>query len=173
MPNVNKAQGNPRRKPDGFLHVWNFAATRASGMAGAVVNHIMDDKQRDVVENILIQRAIEMERQLADSEEELLDIWATYDHPKRQVRYEVAHNCWRFRKDFLKAHFAITVYGSMYAMGRNTAALAGQKINSEYIQVVKSNKLISTDSSPYQMDRELNAYIETVQNLNATNKEVK
>lgn len=141
-----RAQGVPRKAPDGFLHVWNFAATKASGMAGAVVNHIMDERQRDIVERVLIQRAIECEKYFAESAEELGAILADPEHPKRQVRFERKHNCWRFRKEFLKDNFAIAVYGSMYACGRNTAALASYEINREYTQVVRTNKLVATDS---------------------------
>lgn len=138
-----RAQGNFRSKPDGFLHVWNFAATRASGMAGAVVNHIVDDRQRDIIEMVLIQRASQVERDLAESPDEYKEIVGNPNHPKRQVRLEGKHNCWRFRKEFLIEHFKIAVYSSMYACGRNTAASATYAINKEYIQVVRENKLVA------------------------------
>lgn len=138
-----RAQGKYRSKPDGFLHVWNFAATKASGMAGAVVNHIIDERQREIVEMVLIQRATQVERDLAESPEEYRKILGDPNHPKRQVRLEGRHNCWRFRKEFLMEHFKIAVYSSMYACGRNTAALATYAINKEYIQVVRENKLIA------------------------------
>lgn len=123
------AQGKPRKMLDGFLHIWNFSATQASGMAGTVLKHIVDELQRDIVEQVLIQRAVQVERDLAESEEEYQQILGDRNHDKRQVRYEEAHNCWRFRKAFLQEHFTIAVYSTMYACDRNTAALASFEIN--------------------------------------------
>lgn len=138
------AQGKPRKLPDGWLHLWNYAATKSSGMAGAVLNHIVDERQKEIVERVLIQRAIQVEKDLADNNEEYTQILSDSNHPKRQVRYESKHQCWRFRKAFLKEHFGIAVYSSMYACGRNTAALASFEINREYVRVVRSNKLVAS-----------------------------
>lgn len=147
------AQGKPRKMPDGFLHIWNFSATKASGMAGAVLNHIVDELQRDIVEQVLIQRAVQVERNLADSEEEYQQILSDPHHDKRQVRYEEAHTCWRFRKTFLQEHFKIAVYSSMYACGRNTAALASFEINREYTSVVRTNKLVASATDSFELTR--------------------
>lgn len=139
-----KAQGNFRSRPDGWLHLWNFAATKPSGMAGALVNHILDDKQREIVEMVMVQRAMVIEQLLATSHEELEEIQRDPNHPKRQVRFEEKHNCWRFRKQFLIENFKIVVYSSMYSVGRNAAAAASHAINREYIQVMRNNKLIAS-----------------------------
>lgn len=99
---MNRAQGNTRSSPDGFLHIQNFTVTKASGMAGCVYVHILNDHQRQIVEAILIERAVALE-EAAGRE------W-TY------AAHHFKHGQWRFRKAFLKGHFKQAVHEATKVM---------------------------------------------------------
>lgn len=109
------AQGNTRSKPDGYLHLWNFAATKSSGLAGALFNYVMTERQREVVETALIERA---EKQVTTGE------------PLWHERHETS----RFRKDFLMDQFKPVVYGTFKLFRRNASELMSIEINREYLQ---------------------------------------
>lgn len=89
---MNRAQGNTRSLPDGFLHIQNFTVTKHSGMAGVVYTHILDDNQRELVQALLMERA----RVIEDTDGNLL--------------FHVKHGTVRFQKAFLKAHFREVVH---------------------------------------------------------------
>ncbi|MEJ3666497.1 hypothetical protein [Stutzerimonas stutzeri] len=111
------AQGNTRSKPDGFLHLWNFAATKGSGLAGALFNYAMTERQREVVETALIERAEKQDK---------LD-------PKGAPTAHIKHETWRFKKDFLMEHFKPVVYGTFKLFRRNASEQMAIKINHEYL----------------------------------------
>lgn len=89
---MNRAQGNTRQAPDGFLHIQNFTVTKHSGMAGVVYTHILDAHQQSLVEGLLIERAI------------------SHGNHKDVVNHHFKHGCWRFRKEFLKENFREVVH---------------------------------------------------------------
>jgi len=115
---MKMAQGNTRSKPDGFLHLWNFAATKSSGLAGALFNYVMTNRQREVVETALIERA---------EKQDQVD-------PNGAPTAHFRHETWRFRKEFLKGHFKAVVYGTFKLFRRNASELMAIEINREYIQ---------------------------------------
>ncbi|QJD54663.1 hypothetical protein PssvBMR2_gp20 [Pseudomonas phage MR2] len=84
---MNRAQGNTRALPDGFLHVQNFTVTKQAGIAAIVWTHAFTLEQREIVEDIL--------RGLAEGDE-------------RRCHYK--HGCWRFSKPFLKVNFEWAVF---------------------------------------------------------------
>ena len=94
---MNRAQGNTRAKPDGFLHIQNFTVTKHSGMAGVVYTHILTPAQQRVVEHLLIERAVSLE-------------------VPGTVLFMHRHDVWRFRKDFLKANFREVVHATTKIM---------------------------------------------------------
>lgn len=91
---MNRAQGNTRQAPDGFLHIQNFTVTKHSGMAGVVYTHILDDHQKSLVEGLLIERAI------------------SFGNLKGVELHHFKHGVWRFRKEFLKEHFQKVVHAT-------------------------------------------------------------
>lgn len=91
---MNRAQGNTRQAPDGFLHIQNFTVTKHSGMAGVVYTHILDDHQRSLVEGLLIERAI------SDGNHKDVEL------------HHFKHGVWRFRKDWLKKVFREVVHAT-------------------------------------------------------------
>lgn len=120
------AQGNTRSKPDGYLHLWNFAATKGSGLAGALFNYVMTDRQRGIAESALIELA---------EKQALLDAhnhWPTPVTAEQYVHFK--HECWRFRKEFLQEHFKSVVYGTFKLFRRNASELMAIQINREYLQ---------------------------------------
>ncbi|WP_181109733.1 hypothetical protein [Pseudomonas oryzihabitans] len=109
---MRMAQGNTRSKPDGFLHLWNFAATKASGLAGALFNYVMTERQREIVETALIELA---------------------DKAGPDVCH-FRHETHRFTKGFLKENFKAVVYGCFKLFRRNASELMAIEINREYLQ---------------------------------------
>lgn len=99
---MNYAQGGSRALPDGFLHIQNFTVTKASGMAGCVYVHVLDDHQRHVVESILIERACALEEAAGPE-------WT-------EAAHHFKHGVWRFRKSFLKQNFKSVVHEATKAM---------------------------------------------------------
>lgn len=91
---MNRAQGNTRQAPDGFLHIQNFTVTKHAGMAGVVYTHILDDHQKSLVEGLLIERAIS----------------------KGEDLHHFKHGVWRFRKEFLKGNFKEVVHAATKVM---------------------------------------------------------
>lgn len=119
---MNYAQGNTRSKPDGFLHLWNFAATRGSGLAGALFNYVMTDRQRSIVESALIE--------LADKQDS--------QYPEAAPTVHFKHETWRFRKVFLLANFKEVVYGTFKLFRRNASELMAIEINREYLKTIQA-----------------------------------
>lgn len=95
---MNRAQGNTRQAPDGFLHIQNFTVTKHSGMAGVVYTHILDDHQKSLVEGLLIERAVSLTEAKGGE----------YHHFK--------HGVWRFNKQFLKGNFKEVVHATTKIM---------------------------------------------------------
>lgn len=114
---MNRAQGNTRSKPDGFLHIQNFTVTKHAGIAGAVWVHVFDDHQRGLVEGILIELAIR---------NGILDT------------HHFKHNCWRFRKEFLRANFEWAVFKVCQAIRLDPAQII-------YQEVLRRDRLINRD----------------------------
>jgi hypothetical protein len=121
---MHMAQGNTRSKPDGFLHLWNFAATKGSGLAGALFNYVMTNRQRGIVEAALIELA-EKQAQRDTPEFQQVD-------PELYAHFK--HEVWRFRKDFLMGSFKPVVYGTFKLFRRNASELMAIEINREYLQ---------------------------------------
>lgn len=94
---MNLAQGNTRSLPDGFLHIQNFTVTKHAGVAGVVYTLILDQDQRDLVGQLLVERA---------SQKTLESIYA--GEPKEF--YHCKHGTVRFRKEFLKENFREVVH---------------------------------------------------------------
>lgn len=94
---MNRAQGNTRSSPDGFLHIQNFTVTKASGIEGAIWAYLMDPDQRLQVEQLLWGLGIALEQA------------AGVEHTGAAVRDD-KHDCHRFRKAFLKNHFKAAVH---------------------------------------------------------------
>lgn len=114
------AQGNKRSAPDGYLHLWNFAATKGSGLAGALFNYVMTERQRGIAESALIELA------------EKVDALEANETKEPTVHFR--HECWRFRKEFLQAHFKSVVYGTFKLFRRNASEMMAIEINREYLQ---------------------------------------
>lgn len=115
---MNRAQGNYRSKPDGYLHLQNYSVTKASGMAGALYNHILTSRQADIVENALLERSQKLDAM----------------HPDKPPSAIFKHECWRFDKAFLKQHFKPVVYGVFRLIRRNASEQMAIAINREYLQ---------------------------------------
>ncbi len=111
---MRMAQGGFRSKPDGYLHLWNFAATKASGLAGALFNYVMTQRHREIVESALIE--------LAEKQTD-----------KGLAQFNDDHEVWRFRKEFLKANFKPVVYGTFKLIRKNASELMAIEINREYL----------------------------------------
>lgn len=101
---MKRAQGGTRSLPDGFLHIQNFTVTKASGMAGCVYVHILDDHQRHVVESILIEHACAREERAARNGNEFLCL------------HHFKHGHWRFDKRFLNDAFKSAIHTATKAM---------------------------------------------------------
>ncbi|MGV8919563.1 MAG: hypothetical protein ACOH2R_17480 [Pseudomonas sp.] len=95
---MNYAQGNTRSKPDGFLHIQNFTVTKAAGMAAVVYTHILDDCHKDAVMNLLVAKAIEVEK------EQIANL--TF----RECLFKAQHGTVRFNKQFLIENFREAVH---------------------------------------------------------------
>lgn len=95
---MNRAQGNTRQAPDGFLHIQNFTVTKHSGMAGVVYTHVLNEDQRALVEGLLVQRAV------------TLELTTSLEH------FHFKHGVWRFRKEFLKNNFKEVVHATTKIM---------------------------------------------------------
>lgn len=89
---MNRAQGNTRQKPDGFLHIQNFTVTKASNIEG-VVWQLMSKEQKELVELVLIERT-----QTCDAVKYL-----------GQTAHHFKHGNWRFSRRFLEGNFRIAV----------------------------------------------------------------
>jgi hypothetical protein len=92
---MNRAQGNTRSLPDGFLHIQNFTVTKHAGLAGVVYIHILNVDQQAVVQELLRERAV--------------SDWAHGGYQgDAPVHYK--HGQWRFSKAFLKKRFQPMVH---------------------------------------------------------------
>lgn len=107
---MNRAQGNTRQAPDGFLHIQNFTVTKHAGMAGVVYTHILDDHQRSLIEGLLIERAISL---------------------KGDELHHFKHGVWRFRKEFLKANFKEVVHATTKIMQNPVIVTFREKLIAE------------------------------------------
>lgn len=116
---MRRAQGKPRAKPDGYLHLQNYSVTRAAGMAGALFNHLLTKRQEEIVEAALLELAQKQS-------------------PEAKAIRPVAifkHDCWRFDKDFLHVAFKPVVYGTFKLIRQNASERMAIAINREYLQV--------------------------------------
>ncbi|WP_155499996.1 hypothetical protein [Pseudomonas chlororaphis] len=114
---MNRAQGNGRAKPDGFLHLNNYSHVRQSGLAGVLYERLMTEKQQELVELTLIELATpqvgcELSREVC--------------HFKHEV--------WRFRKDFLNEHFKSVVYSVFRSIKKSPAQEISMAISREELQ---------------------------------------
>ncbi|WP_426101444.1 hypothetical protein [Pseudomonas sp. PSPC3-3] len=119
---MNRAQGNGRAKPDGFLHLNNFSHVRQSGLAGVLYERLMTVKQQELVELTLLELAA---TQAATTE--------SYAHFKHEV--------WRFKKSFLKDHFVHVVYSVFRSVRKSPAQEISMAISREELQS-ESRKVI-------------------------------
>lgn len=116
---MNRAQGNGRAKPDGFLHLNNFSHVPRSGLAGAIYERVMTEKQRELVELTLLE--------LAQGSGD---------------KFHFKHNVWRFRKDFLIEHFSHVVYSVMRSIRKSASqevsiAVAREELDAKTYQVTR------------------------------------
>lgn len=114
---MRRAQGTPRAKPDGYLHLQNYAVTKGSGMAGSLFNHLMTERQKEIVEAALLELAQKQ------SDELVTRPVAIYKH-----------DCWRFDKDFLSVAFKPVIYGTFKLIRQNASERMAIAINREYLQ---------------------------------------
>lgn len=114
---MNRAQGKMRSLPDGYLHLQNFAVTKPSGMAGALFNYVMSERQKVIVESALLELAHKQDLAV---------------NPRPVAIFK--HDCWRFDKAFLQVAFKPVVYGSFKLLRRNASEQMAIEINREYLQ---------------------------------------
>lgn len=100
-----RAQGVPRRLPDGLLHLQNFTVTKHSGMAGFLFAKVMTNAQQEIVELCMIQK-----------------LTKNGYCGVRPETWNEDHGCHRFPKGFLKAQFKQTVYAVYSALGKDAVA---------------------------------------------------
>lgn len=120
IPNIK--QGGYRSKPDGFLHLNNFAHSMKSGMAGAIYERILTRKQQDTFCELMVE--------LATSE------MATQAEFKQL--YHFKHGVYRFDKDFLIQHFKRMFYGYMKLINRSPSAVVAMATTGELIDVAQN-----------------------------------
>lgn len=104
---MNRAQGNTRQAPDGFLHIQNFTVTKHAGIAAVVWSHAFDDHQKGIVESLLIELAC--------------------SNPVGDVHH-FKHGAWRFRKEFLKVNFEWAVFKLAQAIKLDPASMLYQAV---------------------------------------------
>lgn len=114
---MRHAQGKPRALPDGYLHLQNYAVTKASGMAGALFNYTMSERHREIVEAALLELAQKQDLAV---------------NPRPVAIFK--HDCWRFDKSFLAVAFKPVVYGTFKLIRRNASEQMAIAINREYLQ---------------------------------------
>lgn len=114
---MQRAQGGYRSKPDGYLHLQNYAVTNPSGMAGALFNYTMNPRQREIVEAALLELAQKQDLQAK---------------PRPVAIFK--HDCWRFDKEFLRVAFKPVVYGTFKLIRQNASEQMAIAINREYLQ---------------------------------------
>lgn len=119
-------QGGYRSKPDGYLHLNNFSHTRASGLAGVIFERILTERQQEIVEKTLIDRA---------APKSLLG--HAGDHGEQVI---FKHDCYRFKKEFLNDNFKGVVYGCLRLFRRSAAqllsmAVVGEELETSHISV--------------------------------------
>lgn len=115
---MQRAQGKPRAKPDGYLHLQNYSVTKPSGMAGALYNHLLNERQREIVEAALLELAQKQDLSV---------------HQRPVAIFK--HDVWRFDKQFLQIAFKPVVYGTFKLIRRNASEQMAIAINREYLQV--------------------------------------
>lgn len=103
-------QGGWRSKPDGFLHLNNFAHTQASGLAGVLYERVFTERQQEIVLKALLELA-----------------------PEESIMFE--HEVWRFKKEFLKENFKGIVYGTVKLLRKSAAQMMSMAIVSEEMEV--------------------------------------
>lgn len=116
-----RAQGVPRRLPDGLLHLQNFTVTKHSGMAGFLFAKVMTKAQQEIVELCLIQKLTK-------------GSYCGYQH-LNATTWNEAHGCHRFPKGFLKAQFKQTVYAVYSALGKDAVAEMSCMVRAEIREV--------------------------------------
>ncbi|WMX18723.1 hypothetical protein YpEc11_11 [Yersinia phage vB_YpEc11] len=107
------AQGGYRKKPDGYLHLNNYSHTKASGIAGVLFERIFTERQQEIVEKTLIELA----------NPKVLSGEANSDE---HVIYK--HDCYRFRKAFLRANFKQVVYGTVRLLKKSAAQMMSMAV---------------------------------------------
>lgn len=120
---MRHAQGKPRAKPDGYLHLQNFSVTKASGMAGALFNYVMEPRQKEIVEAALLELAQKQDLNT---------------HPRPVAAFNAEHDCWRFDKSFLAVAFKPVVYGTYRLIRRNASEQMAIAINREFLHTEKA-----------------------------------
>lgn len=115
-----RAQGVPRRLPDGLLHLQNFTVTKHSGMAGFLFAKVMTKAQQDIVELCLIQKLTK-------------NGYCGYPPHQNVPTWNEAHGCHRFPKGFLKAQFKQTVYAVFSALGKSPVDETSSLIRREHL----------------------------------------
>lgn len=113
---MQRAQGNTRAKPDGYLHLQNYSVTRSAGMAGALFLHVLTKRQEEIVEAALLELAQKRDPSV---------------HPRPLAMFK--HDCWRFDKKFLQVAFKPVVYGTFKLIRKNASEQAAIAINREYL----------------------------------------
>jgi hypothetical protein len=113
---MNRTQGGTRSLPDGFLHIQNFTVTKDSGIASAVWKHAMDERQRTLVEWVLIEMA----------GANILNV------------HRFKHGCWRFKKEFLQVNFEWAVFKVCQVLRKDPA-------QDLYDTVLRRDRLINKD----------------------------
>lgn len=113
-----RAQGVPRRLPDGLLHLQNFTVTKHSGMAGFLFAKVMTKAQQDIVELCLIQKLTK-------------NGYCGYPPHQNVSTWNDDHGCHRFPKGFLKSQFKQTVYAVYKAVGKDAVAVMSSMVNVE------------------------------------------
>lgn len=117
-----RAQGVPRRMPDGLLHLQNFTVTKHSGMAGFLFAKVMTKAQQDIVELCLIQKLTK-------------NGYCGYPSHKNVSTWNEEHGCHRFPKGFLQTQFKPTVYAVYKALGKSPTAEMTSRVHSEMAEV--------------------------------------
>lgn len=115
------AQGGFRKKPDGYLHLNNFSHTQVSGLAGVLYERVFNERQRDIVEKTLIE--------LANPQ----TMWG-HPSPSHDEKVIFQYECYRFRKDFLKANFKQVVYGTVRLLKKSAANLMSMAMVAEEME---------------------------------------
>jgi len=116
----NMKQGGYRSKPDGFLHMNNYAHSVKSGIAGVLFERIMTTQQRNSIEELLREVAlVEMAR-------------------SGTPLFHFKHNVYRFEKEFLHANFKRMVYAYLKLTKKSASTMLAMAATGELIEVCQN-----------------------------------